>query len=188
MTKTTTTKAQANRIAIQKAQIEELTEVSMTSFIQNTYSNEMELYIRSSNDKAATGIGVQNDGWKMVDTMRFLRMMKLQQEIRFAEFWLPKQEDRLEQKKSWVKHWLSRRDGTEISENNYQSEKAEAKAAQYAVMFLEAQLKDAQKAYESEFGEGFSTHKGNVPASNTGAIPIDEAELADLKALGVDVE
>jgi len=187
MTKTTTTKAQANRIAIQKAQIEELTKVSMTGFIQNTYSNEMELYIRSSNDRAATGLGVQNDGWKMVDTMRFLRMMKLQQEIRFAEYWLPKQEDRLAQKNQWVKHWLMRRDGTEISENNFQSSKAEAHAAQHAVVFLESQLKDAQVAYESEFGEGFSTHKGDVPASNTGANDIGEEELAELKALGVDI-
>tara|TARA_R110002073_G_scaffold248105_1_gene411099 strand:- start:49 stop:618 length:570 start_codon:yes stop_codon:yes gene_type:complete len=189
MTKTNTTEAQANRIAIQKTQIEELTKLSMTSFIQHTYTNEMELYIRSSNDKAATGLGVQNDGWKMVDTMRFLRMMKMQQEIRFAEYWMPKQEDRLEQKKQWLMHWMKKHDGkSEISANNYQAAKAETQAAHQVVMFLESQLRDAQAAYEAEFGEGFSTHKGNTPTADTGADGLDAAELADLKALGIDID
>jgi hypothetical protein len=116
-----------------------------------------------------------------------MRQMKLQQEIRFAEYWLPRQEKRLDAQRGWVKHWLGRRNGDEISETNYQASKAQAQAEQHTVMFLEEQLRMAQAAYSAEFEEQWSSHAGNVAEVAGEPQEVSAEEKAELKALGIDV-
>jgi hypothetical protein len=153
---------------------------NITKAIIETYTNDQELYMRSSN---TTG---KSDGWRQVDTLRFMRQMKLQQEIRFAEYWLPRQETRLDSQRNWVKHWLERRNGDEISELNYQASKAQAQAEHHTVMFLQSQLDDARRAYSSEFEEEWTSHTGNVAPIPEQPQELSAMEKAELKALGID--
>lgn len=134
----------------------------------------------------------KKDGWYQADSMTFLRQRKLQQEIRFCEFWIPSQERRSDTAKRWVSHWLRRRSGTpelgthdEITENNYQGALAQAKAEQYNVEFLQAQLDAAQLAYKEEFGEVYTTvaHSNIVP---DGTPPeVDEKTRLELASIGI---
>lgn len=153
---------------------------NVTNTIVETYSNVQEIYMRSSNTTGGA------DGWRQVDTLRFMRQMKLQQEIRFAEYWLPRQERRLDTQRGWVRHWLERRNGDEISELNYQSSKAQAQAEHHTVMFLQAQLDSARAAYSSEFEEEWTSHTGNVAPVPEHPQEVSAAEKAELKALGIE--
>lgn len=154
---------------------------NVTKMITETYTNTQEIYMKSSN---TTGT---QDGWTQIDTLRFMRQMKLQQEIRFAEYWLPRQERRLDTQRGWVKHWLGRRNGDEISELNYQASKAQAQAEHHTVMFLQEQLRAAREAYSAEFEEEWSSHVGNVAEVPEEPQAVSKAEKAELKALGIDV-
>ena len=148
--------------------------------ILEQFTNTQELYIRTSNTEG------REDGWQTVDTLRFMRQMKLQQEIRFAEYWLPRAQKRLETQRGWLKHWLRARNGDEISENNYRASKAQAQAEHHTVLMLETQLQEAQAAYVEKFGDNYTT----APATNVlppeEAPEIDATEAAELKALGID--
>lgn len=153
--------------------------MSVTTAIVETYSNLDEQFLRSSNTEGTA------DGWRQVDTLRFMRQMKLQQEIRFCEYWLPRAEKRLDTQRGWVKHWLRARNGDEISENNYQASKAQAQAELFTVTTLQAQLAEAQEAYRKDFGDGFSTSPAsNVPDDGTEP-ELSKEERAELEALGI---
>ena len=156
---------------------------NVTDTINETYTNYQQMYIHTNNTDRFAG----NDGWQDVDTLNFLRRMKLQQEIRFAEYWIPRQERRFVAQKGWVKHWYGRRNGDEISETNYQSSLAQARAEHHTVMFLTEQLESAQKAYAEQFEEEWSSHAGNVPETTGEAPTVSKEEKAELEALGIDV-
>ena len=79
--------------------------MTLVNEIAETFTNISEQFIRSSNTEGTA------DGWRQVDTIRFMRQMKLQQEIRFCEYWLPRAEKRLDTQRGWVKHWLRARNG-----------------------------------------------------------------------------
>lgn len=154
---------------------------TITESILETFANVTDIYIKTSN----TSGGV--DGWQQTDTLRFMRQMKLQQEIRFNEYWLPRADKRLDTQRGWVKHWLRARNGDEISENNYQASKAQAAAEAHTVMVIQAQLAEAQAAYLLEYGDGYSTTPtSNVPDDGT-APELSSEERAELKALGIEV-
>ena len=153
----------------------------ITKTIVETYTNIQDVYMRSSNTTGG------EDGWRQVDTLRFMRQMKLQQEIRFAEFWLPRQESRLDTQRGWVKHWLKRRNGDEISELNYESSKAQARAENHTVMFLQSQLNSARAAYAEEFEEEWTSHDGNVAPIAEEPQTVSAEEKAELKELGIEV-
>ena len=143
-----------------------------------TYVNNTELF----NNRPTLS---DKDGWYNADSMTFLRKMKLQQEIRFLEYWIPRQERRLDQQKGWVSHWARRRNGDEISENNYQASLAQAKADQYNVEFLQAQLDDAQLAYQAENEEVYTTVTNSNVAPDGAPTEIDSETAQDLASLGI---
>lgn len=154
---------------------------TVTQAIVEQFSNNTQLFFKTSNTEGMA------DGWRDTDTLRFMRQMKLQQEIRFCEYWLPRAEKRLDTQRGWVAHWLRARNGDEISENNYQASKAQAQAEQHTVLVLQSQLAEAQAAYQTDFGDGYSTSPhGNVEESKINTNVSDE-ERAELKALGIDV-
>jgi hypothetical protein len=153
---------------------------TVTQAILEQFSNNTQLFFKTSNTEGAA------DGWRDTDTLRFMRQMKLQQEIRFCEYWLPRAEKRLDTQRGWVSHWLRARNGDEISENNYQASKAQAQAEQHTVLVLQSQLAEAQAAYLADFGDGYSTApSGNVVEEKINT-DISEEERAELKALGID--
>ena len=143
-----------------------------------TYVNNTELF----NNRPTLS---DKDGWYNADSMTFLRKMKLQQEIRFLEYWIPRQERRLDQQKGWVSHWARRRNGDEISENNYQASLAQAKADQYNVEFLQGQLDDAQLAYQAENEEVYTTVTNSNIAPDGAPSEIDAETAQDLASLGI---
>ncbi len=143
-----------------------------------TYVNNTELF----NNRPTLS---DKDGWYNADSMTFLRKMKLQQEIRFLEYWIPRQERRLDQQKGWVSHWARRRNGDEISENNYQASLAQAKADQYNVEFLQGQLDDAQLAYQAENEEVYTTVTNSNVAPDGAPTEIDSETAQDLASLGI---
>ena len=143
-----------------------------------TYVNNTELF----NNRPTLS---DKDGWYQADSMTFLRKMKLQQEIRFLEYWIPRQERRLDQQKGWVSHWARRRNGDEISENNYQASLAQAKADQYNVEFLQGQLDDAQLAYQAENEEVYTTVTNSNVAPDGAPTEIDSETAQDLASLGI---
>tara|TARA_R110000796_G_scaffold111795_2_gene223328 strand:- start:1791 stop:2267 length:477 start_codon:yes stop_codon:yes gene_type:complete len=156
---------------------------TVTEAILAQYSNVTDMYIRTNNLDRFAG----SDGWKPTDTLKFMRQMKLQQEIRFCEYWLPRAQKRLDTQRGWVTHWLRARNGDEISENNYQSSKAQAAAEQHTVILLTAQLEEAQAAYKKDNGDGYSTTPdGNVIEDGTPQ-EISDEEKAELKALGITI-
>ena len=127
----------------------------------------------------------KKDGWYQDDSMAFLRQKKLQQEIRFCEFWIPSQQRRYDTAKRWVSHWLRRRNGDEISENNYQGSLAHANAEHYNVEFLQGQLDTAQLAYKEEFGEVYTTVADSNVAPDGTPPEIDEKTRLELAAHGI---
>ena len=153
---------------------------TVTQAILEQFSNSTQLFFKTSNTEGVA------DGWRDTDTLRFMRQMKLQQEIRFCEYWLPRAEKRLDTQRGWVSHWLRARNGDEISENNYQASKAQAQAEQHTVIVLQSQLAEAQAAYLEDFGDGYSTApSGNVIEEKINT-EISAEERAELKALGID--
>lgn len=154
---------------------------TVTQAIVEQFSNQTQLFFKTSNTEGVA------DGWRDTDTLRFMRQMKLQQEIRFCEYWLPRAQKRLDTQRGWVSHWLNARNGDEISENNYQASKAQAQAEHHTVLLLETQLAEAQSAYLADFGDGYSTTPdGNVPEQKLNT-DISNEERAELKALGIKV-
>lgn len=151
---------------------------NLITTMTETYVNNTELF---NNRPTLSGI----DGWYQADSMTFLRKMKLQQEIRFLEYWIPRQERRLDQQKGWVSHWARRRNGDEISENNYQASLAQAKADQYNVEFLQGQLDDAQLAYQAENEEVYTTVTNSNVAPDGAPTEIDSETAQDLASLGI---
>ena len=151
---------------------------NLITTMTETYVNNTELF----NNRPATS---DKDGWYQADSMTFLRKMKLQQEIRFLEYWIPRQERRLDQQKGWVSHWARRRNGDEISENNYQASLAQAKADQYNVEFLQGQLDDAQLAYQAENEEVYTTVTNSNVAPDGAPTEIDSETAQDLASLGI---
>ena len=151
---------------------------NLITTMTETYVNNTELF----NNRPATS---DKDGWYNADSMTFLRKMKLQQEIRFLEYWIPRQERRLDQQKGWVSHWARRRNGDEISENNYQASLAQAKADQYNVEFLQGQLDDAQLAYQAENEEVYTTVTNSNVAPDGAPTEIDSETAQDLASLGI---
>lgn len=153
---------------------------TVTQAIVEQFSNNTEIFFKTSNTEGKA------DGWRNTDTLRFMRQMKLQQEIRFCEYWLPRAEKRLDTQRGWVSHWLRARNGDEISENNYQASKAQAQAEQHTVLVLQSQLAEAQAAYQADFGDGYSTTPhGNVSEQKVNT-EISDKERAELKALGIE--
>lgn len=153
---------------------------TVTQAILEQFSNNTQLFFKTSNTEGMA------DGWRDTDTLRFMRQMKLQQEIRFCEYWLPRAEKRLDTQRGWVSHWLRARNGDEISENNYQASKAQAQAEQHTVLVLQSQLAEAQAAYAADFGDGYSTTpNGNVEQAKVNT-DISDEERAELKALGIE--
>ena len=154
--------------------------MTLVNEIAETFTNMSEQFIRSSNTEGTA------DGWRQVDTLRFMRQMKLQQEIRFCEYWLPRAEKRLDTQRGWVKHWLRARNCDEISENNYQASVAQSQAELFTVTTLKSLLSEAQAAYKADFGDGYST----APTSNVlddGSQPeVSAEERAKLAALGIE--
>jgi hypothetical protein len=151
---------------------------NLITTMTETYVNNTELF----NNRPTLS---DKDGWYNADSMTFLRKMKLQQEIRFLEYWIPRQERRLDQQKGWVSHWARRRNGDEISENNYQASLAQAKADQYNVEFLQAQLDDAQLAYQAENEEVYTTVTNSNVAPDGAPTEIDSETAQDLASLGI---
>ncbi len=151
---------------------------NLITTMTETYVNNTELF----NNRPTLS---DKDGWYNADSMTFLRKMKLQQEIRFLEYWIPRQERRLDQQKGWVSHWARRRNGDEISENNYQASLAQAKADQYNVEFLQAQLDDAQLAYQAENEEVYTTVTNSNIAPDGAPTEIDSETAQDLASLGI---
>lgn len=151
---------------------------NLITTMTETYVNNTELF----NNRPTLS---DKDGWYSADSMTFLRKMKLQQEIRFLEYWIPRQERRLDQQKGWVSHWARRRNGDEISENNYQASLAQAKADQYNVEFLQAQLDDAQLAYQAENEEVYTTVTNSNVAPDGAPTEIDSETAQDLASLGI---
>jgi hypothetical protein len=151
---------------------------NLITTMTETYVNNTELF----NNRPTLS---DKDGWYHADSMTFLRKMKLQQEIRFLEYWIPRQERRLDQQKGWVSHWARRRNGDEISENNYQASLAQAKADQYNVEFLQAQLDDAQLAYQAENEEVYTTVTNSNVAPDGAPTEIDSETAQDLASLGI---
>jgi hypothetical protein len=151
---------------------------NLITTMTETYVNNTELF----NNRPTLS---DKDGWYNADSMTFLRKMKLQQEIRFLEYWIPRQERRLDQQKGWVSHWARRRNGDEISENNYQASLAQAKADQYNVEFLQGQLDDAQLAYQAENEEVYTTVTNSNVAPDGAPTEIDSETAQDLASLGI---
>jgi DNA-dependent RNA polymerase auxiliary subunit epsilon len=158
---------------------------NLITTMTETYVNNTELF----NNRPTLS---DKDGWYQADSMTFLRKMKLQQEIRFLEYWIPRQERRLDKQKGWVSHWARRRSGTpelgthdEITENNYQASLAQAKADQYNVEFLQTQLDDAQLAYQAENEEVYTTVTNSNIAPDGAPSEIDAETAQDLASLGI---
>ena len=146
---------------------------NLITTITSEYSNDTQLFSNKKN------------GWYQEDTMTFLRQMKLQQEIRHLEYWLPRQERRYDSQKGWVAHWLKRRNGDEISENNYQASLAQCNAEQFAVQFLQAELDAAQLAYQDEYNELYTTVSSSNIAPDGAPKEIDEKTRLELAAHGI---
>ena len=156
---------------------------TVTQAILEQFSNQTQLYIKTSNTE-----GKGDDGWRDTDTLWFMRKVKLQQEIRFCEYWIPRAEKRLDTQLGWVTHWLRARNGDEISENNYQASKAQANAEKYTVLFLKQQLVEAQEAYREGFEEeGYTSNPAYEPSDAKPKVEVSDEERAELKALGIDV-
>ena len=153
---------------------------NLITTITTEYSNDTQLFSNKKN------------GWYQEDTMTFLRQMKLQQEIRHLEYWLPRQERRYDSQKGWVAHWARRRTGTpelgthdEIAENNYQASLAQCNAEQFAVQFLQAELDAAQLAYQEEYDELYTTVSSSNIAPDGAPKEIDEKTRQELAAHGI---
>lgn len=153
---------------------------TVTQAIVEQFSNNTQLFFKTSNTEGKA------DGWRDTDTLRFMRQMKLQQEIRFCEYWLPRAQKRLDTQLGWVTHWLRARGGDEISENNYQASKAQAQAEKHTVLVLQYQLVEAQAAYQADFGDGYSTTPETAAGEGKPKVELSDEERAELKALGID--
>ena len=156
---------------------------TVTEAILDQYTNVTDMYIRTNNLDRFAGA----DGWKPTDTLKFMRQMKLQQEIRFCEYWLPRASKRLDTQLGWVTHWLRARGGDEISENNYQASKAQAAAEKHTVLLLTDQLAEAQAAYKKDNGDGYSTAPDGDAIDHAKPLEVSDEEKAELKALGITI-
>ena len=142
--------------------------------ISSTFSNPTELYFHTDN---LTG---DTDGWQHVDTMSFLLKMKIERDIGFYEYWIPRQEKRVDQARYWAnRHQASYVPKNEISENNWKGSVAKAKSEQFNLLVLKSELDAAQALYLENVGQPYTTIKANL---------IDEEASDEIKALMADME
>ena len=142
--------------------------------IASTLSNPTELYFHTDN---LTG---DTDGWQHVDTLSFMLKVKLERDIGFYEYWIPRQEKRVDQARYWAnRHHASYVPNDEISGNNWKGSVAKAKAEQFNLLVLKSELDAAQALYLESTGQHYTTVKANL---------INEEAPDDIKALMADME
>ena len=159
-------------------------ENTIVSKISELYSNPMETYVATSNLDGGA------DGWKQTDPMTFIRRMKLEQEIRFLEFWLPRMQKNLSEAQRWATIWKTQNGGDEIGETKFQAAKAKVKGELFTVNFMQSELDATQLAYLEEYEKPFTsiplnTNVGDVGDGTPTYRELTKEEEEECEALGI---
>ena len=146
--------------------------------IVDTYTHSTELYITTNNlDRHAS-----NDGWKVIDTLKFHAERKLKREIQDLEFWISRQSERETTAKTWMNRYRNHFHGDEISTNNLQASVAKSKVESFALMLMQSELSEAQSAYKEMTGATYTSIESKPDAEMPDDIKAMFAELDALEA------